>query len=145
MSRYSLMKNRTESPFWMDSFFNSAFNQVMGSDFPSSTPAVNVIENETSFSLQLAAPGMQKSDFNIQVVDDRLVISAEKKTEENTGNERFMRKEFMYTSFNRSFKLDRQIDTQKINAVYEDGVLKLHLPKKEDIVKLNTPTQIEIK
>lgn len=145
MSNFSLIKPTGNAPYWLDSFFNSALAQVVGNDLPASNPSVNIIDNENSFDLQLAAPGMDKADFQIQVVNDQLIISAEKKMENNADTPKYTRKEFMYTSFKRSFKLNHQIETDKIEAGYENGVLKLHLPKKDVVIKQATPTQVEIK
>lgn len=145
MSNFPLMKPAGNGPFWLDTLFNSAFGQMIGNDLPASSPSVNIIDKENSFELQLAAPGMDKSDFNVQVINDQLVVSAEKKTESSEERPKYMRKEFMYTSFKRSFNLHQQIETDKIEASYENGILKLHLPKKEDVVKLTTPTKVEIK
>ena len=99
------------------------------------------------YTSQLAAPGLQKSDFNINIENDYLVISAEKKTEkEETGNEgKFTRREFNYSSFKRSFQLDENINREGIAASYENGVLSITLPKKEETWKKPGTTTIEIK
>jgi len=130
---------------WMDTFFNSAFGQVMGTDFALSTPAVNILEFEDHFELHLAAPGLAKQDFQIQIENGSLVITAEKKTEQAETQPRFTRREFAYQGFRRSFHLDDQIDLEKIDASYEQGVLNIRLPKKEEVWKKAIPTTIEIK
>jgi HSP20 family protein len=99
-----------------------------------SLPAVNIEENEDSFSLELAAPGKSKDDFNIELDNDLLTISSEIKEEHKTEdkNRIFTRREFSYESFKRSFTLPESIDPSKIKANYENGVLILNLPKREE-------------
>jgi len=95
-------------------------------------PAVNIKENEKDFELELAIPGQKKDDFNIEVDHDVLTISMESKSENETSEENYTRKEFSYTSFKRSFTLPETINEDKINATYVDGILKFTLPKKEE-------------
>ena len=101
-----------------------------------SIPAVNIQEKNTNFVLQLAVPGLSKENFNIEVEDDILKISAEV-TSENEENKtedetKFTRKEFNYKSFKRSFTLPENINVENVNASYENGVLEITLPKKEE-------------
>src|SRR6187551_3299506 len=92
---------------WIDTLFNTTLADAMGTDFTVSSPSINVIEHDTQYTMQLAAPGLEKKDFNIRVENDYLVISTEKKTEsEETVKPKFTRREFNYTSFKRSFQLD---------------------------------------
>lgn len=130
---------------WIDTLFNTTLADAMGTDFTISSPSVNIVENDTQFVMQLAAPGLEKSDFNIQIENDYLVISAEKKTEkEETGNNgKFTRREFNYSSFKRSFQLDDNINREGISASYENGVLNVTLPKKEETWKKPATTTIE--
>ncbi|MBU1368164.1 MAG: Hsp20/alpha crystallin family protein [Bacteroidetes bacterium] len=106
-------------------------------------PAVNISENEDSFMLEMAAPGMQKSDFKINLDNNVLTLSSEKQDEKEENNENFSRKEFNYSSFSRSFTLPKSIDFDKIKADYKDGILKVSLPKRED-AKVALNRQIEI-
>lgn len=106
-------------------------------------PAVNISENEDSFMLEMAAPGMQKSDFKINLDNNVLTLSSEKQDEQEENNENFSRKEFNYSSFSRSFTLPKSIDFDKIKADYKDGILKVSLPKRED-AKVALNRQIEI-
>jgi HSP20 family protein len=132
---------------WIDTLFNTTLADAMGTDFTVSSPSVNIVEHDQQFVMQLAAPGLEKSDFNINIENDYLVISTEKKTEkEETGKDgKFTRREFNYTSFKRTFQLDNNINREGITAVYENGVLNITLPKKEETTKKPSSTTIEIK
>lgn len=95
-------------------------------------PSVNVAENETTFRLEVAAPGLAKEDFKVNIEDKTLTISAEKTVENETKEgEKFLRREFGYSTFKRSFTLPETIDIANIKATYENGVLHLTLPKVE--------------
>jgi len=96
-------------------------------------PPVNIVEKNEGYHLQLSAPGMDKEDFNIKLDGKLLTISAEKKEEKSAENEKMIRKEFSYRSFKRSFTVDEKIDASNISARYENGILKLDLPKKEEV------------
>jgi HSP20 family protein len=96
------------------------------------TPAVNIIENESLFKLEVAAPGLAKEDFKINVEDKTLTVSAEKKIETETKEgEKTLRREFGYSNFKRTFTLPENVNAADIKAVYENGVLNVHLPKVE--------------
>lgn len=139
------VSSRSLSNFF-DSFFNRDIGDVVGSDFVLSHPSVNVVEQENAFLLELAAPGLKKNDFNVNVEKDTLTISAEKemKTEEKEDG-KFTKREFNYSSFRRMFHLPDAIDRDKITANYEDGVLRLSLPKKPEVVKEEKGRVIDIK
>lgn len=94
-------------------------------------PPVNIIEKSDSYQLDIAAPGFEKADFNVKLEENILTISTEKKEEKNESNDKQIRKEFSHRSFKRSFTIDEKIDAEKISAKYENGILKLELPKKE--------------
>ncbi len=94
-------------------------------------PPVNIIEKPSLFQIELAAPGFEKSDFIIKLDGNILNISTEKKEEKNEESDKLIRKEFTSKSFKRSFTIDEKIDAEKIVAKYENGILKLELPKKE--------------
>jgi HSP20 family protein len=125
-------KYAQKTPYFND-LFNDFFDGMLTSDFRrTSTPAVNIIENDDNFKLEVAAPGLTKEDFKINVEDDMLSVSAEKKNEINEKNSRYTRKEFSYVSFKRSFSLPEIVDVDHVNANYENGVMTLTLPKKEE-------------
>lgn len=131
---------------WIDTLFNTTLADAMGTDFTVSSPSVNVEEHDTHFLMALAAPGLEKGDFNINVENNYLTISAEKKSESEESKEgKFTRREFNYSSFKRSFQLDENIKQEGITATYENGVLNITLPKKEENWKKPSATTIEIK
>ena len=99
-------------------------------------PAVNIVEEKDDFMISMAVPGMKKSDFRIDVEGDMLTISAETKIEKEEKEKKFTRKEFNYTSFSRTFTIPDGTKADKIDARYEDGVLKLLIPKTEETRKL---------
>jgi HSP20 family protein len=95
-------------------------------------PPVNIRENENGFTVELMAAGLKKEDFNIEVDNDLLTISAEIKAEAKEEGGKFTKREFGLASFKRSFHLPETVNEESINAVYQDGILKLALPKKEE-------------
>ena len=110
-----------------------------------SIPAVNIQETEDNFSVEVAAPGKTKEDFNIELDNDVLTISSEEKKENETSekNGRYTRKEFSYSTFKRAFSLPDSVDSEKISASYKDGVLVIELPKREE-AKVQAKRMIEI-
>ncbi len=147
----NLIKRNTDN--WLPSIFDDMFktdwmdngNNGM-SRIGTSVPAVNIAENDESFILEVAAPGMSKKDFNLELDNGVLTISSEVKKEdekkENGG--RFTRREFSYTSFKRAFSLPETVDPEKISAKYNEGVLKIELPKRED-AKVQAKRMMDIK
>jgi len=120
-------------------FFPSLMNDFMGPDWfggtdkwNTSVPAVNIKDNTESFELELAVPGMKKDDFTVEIDNDVLTISSEMKSENEEKKDNYTRKEFSYSSFKRAFTLPETVDGAKIDAKYEDGILKLTLPKKQE-------------
>lgn len=94
-------------------------------------PPVNIVEKTESYQLELAAPGLAKSDFNVKLDENILTIAFEQKAAKEENNDKIIRSEFALKSFKRSFSLDEQIDVDNIAARYENGILLLLLPKKE--------------
>lgn len=101
-------------------------------NFNTAIPAVNIKENESGFGIELAAPGRLKEDFKIEIDHNVLTISTESRTEKEETKEKYTRKEFGYSSFRRTFTLPETVNTESINATYENGVLQVALPKKEE-------------
>lgn len=99
-------------------------------------PSVNIIENDKNFVIEFAVPGVKKEDFNINLEDRVLTVSREAK-EEETNKENYTRREFVYGSFSRSFTLPKSIKYDDITAKYNEGILVLSLPKKEEEAKLS--------
>lgn len=117
--------------------FNNPFDAFLNDDFFSSgistqQPAVNIKESDNSFDIELAAPGLKKEDFNIDIDHDVLSIKVEKTQEESKESEGYTRREFSYHSFNKHFTLPESVNGDAISASYTDGVLHLTLPKKEE-------------
>ena len=100
--------------------------------FNANVPAVNIKETDTSFGIELAAPGKTKEDFNIEIDHNVLTISSEEKSEKEEVQGKYTRREFNYSSFRRAFTLPETVNTDSINATYENGVLYVALPKKEE-------------
>jgi HSP20 family protein len=101
-------------------------------NFSSFTP-VNIRETENSYVLEVVAPGFQKEDFKINLDNNTLTISVEKKEGIENPNEKFIRKEYKQHSFSRSFTIDENIDAESISAKYVNGVLTLNLAKKQEV------------
>lgn len=136
-------KNLTNGFF--NEFFNRGLSDFIGSDSMLSQPATNVTETNDAFNVALAAPGFDKKDFVLNVENGYLTIEArhESKTEEKSDNgERFLRREFRFESFQRSFKLPQTVNIDGIAAVYENGVLNVAIPKKEESKPVTKNIQI---
>lgn len=98
-----------------------------------STPAVNIAESKESYRVEVAAPGLSKEDFKVNVDNGILTISSEKEKQKEEVNEKYTRKEFNYGSFKRSFTLPDEVEIEKISANHKDGVLNIFIPKKEPV------------
>ncbi|HET8830014.1 MAG TPA: Hsp20/alpha crystallin family protein [Pelobium sp.] len=123
-----------------DTFFTDGYAGLKPSQH---VPAVNVSETDNAYTLDLAAPGLRKEDFKLALEKDVLTISAEVKNETKEEGKKFNKKEFSYHAFSRSFNLPDLVDHAKIEATYENGVLQVNIPKKEEAKVLSR--QIEIK
>ncbi|MDR6737786.1 MULTISPECIES: Hsp20/alpha crystallin family protein [unclassified Sphingobacterium] len=122
------------NPF-VNTVFDNLFNDNFISDrLVSRVPAVNISETEKSFKVEMAAPGLDKSDFKINVDKNLITISAEKKEETVSEEKLYSKKEFNYSSFSRSFTLPDTVDYSSIEAAYEGGILILTVGKKEDAI-----------
>lgn len=122
------------------------WNNAHFSETATSLPAVNIKETDDMFEVEMAAPGMSKEDFQIELNNNLLTISSERRKEhEETDKDRYTRREFSYQSFRRTFTLSNEVvDAEKIKARYENGVLQLEIPKKEEARK-RPPRRIAIK
>lgn len=117
----------------LDEIFNRNIGDFIGSDGTGGfTPAVNVLETKDDFRLEVAAPGFAKENFSIGLNGDYLTISAEKEAKTDEAQERFTRREFHFTSFKRTFRLPQTVNQNAVAAVYESGILKVTVPKKEE-------------
>lgn len=123
-------RNNFIVPSFMNDFFKPDW--FGGTDVSSNTPAVNISENEGNFVLEFAIPGFKKEDFNIEVDNDVLTISAEVNHESDEKTDTYTRREFSVSSFKRAFTLPETISEDAINAIYEEGILKITLPKLEE-------------
>lgn len=136
---------------WLPSVFDDMFKtDWLGgttnvNSIGTSIPAVNIQESDENFLVAVAAPGKTKEDFNIELDNDVLTISSEEKKESETTENRgrFTRKEFSYSNFKRAFSLPETVDSEKISASYNNGVLEIMLPKKEE-AKVPPKRMIEI-
>ena len=139
----------TQLPLLFDDFFNrDFFNWGISnfSDTNTTIPNVNIKETPENFEVEVAAPGMDKKDFKIELDGNMLTISSEKTNQqtENKEDEKYSRKEFSYQSFQRTFNLPKEVvDSEKIEATYNNGLLHLTIPKKEE-AKQKPPRQIQI-
>ncbi|MEO8821165.1 MAG: Hsp20/alpha crystallin family protein [Ginsengibacter sp.] len=128
----------------LDSFLDNLLNDTPVSNNNSSLnfPAVNIFETNDDYELEFNVPGRKKEDFKITVDKSILSVSFEKKEEQKEENKKFIKKEFTAQSFKRSFTLDEKINADDINAKYENGILRLTLPKKEEVKVL--PKEISV-
>ena len=131
-----------------DDFFNADlfnWNNSNYSNTNTTIPAVNIKETAENYEVEVAAPGMTKNDFKVELDGNMLTISSERiNQKEESDNERYTRKEFSYQSFQRNFTLQKNVvDTDKIQAKYENGLLHLLIPKKEE-AKQKPPRLIQI-
>jgi HSP20 family protein len=139
MGTQALTKTSERIPTFFDDFFKpwnewfdnggNLWNRAL------TVPAVNITENKDDYQVSLAVPGMKKDDFKIDVNGNMLTISCEKEESKEEKDKKFTRKEYNYSSFSRSFTLPDEVNKEKIDAKYEDGVLKLSLPRKEEAKK----------
>lgn len=127
----------------IDTVFDELFNAIPGRwNEGFNVAPVNIHEASDGYHLELSAPGLNKEDFNVSVDKGLLTIGYEKKEEKETTGLKTVRREFSQRSFKRSFTVDELVDVDNIQAKYENGVLKLYLPKKEQAK--NSPKQVSI-
>jgi HSP20 family protein len=147
----SILKRNSELFPAMPSLFNDFltrdfFNWGLSNNSVTNTtiPAVNIRETNDNFVVEMAAPGMTRKDFKVELDGNMLTISSEKTNERENENEKYTRREFSYQSFQRTFTLPKDVvDADKIEAKYQDGVLHLVIPKREE-AKQRPPRMINI-
>ena len=133
---------------WLPSIFNDFFDNDWMEIANATAPAINVLENEKEYKVELAAPGMTKEDFDVHIDEENnLVISMEKKNEkkEDEKNGRYLRREFSYSKFQQTMILPEDVDKEKISATVNNGVLDIELPKlvKEELPKQKRVIEIQ--
>lgn len=129
---------------YLPTIFSDLFTEDMF--FPTKSkfvPSVNVKEDESSFQIEVAAPGYKKDSFNIEVKDNTLTISSKIESTNEETNDKYHRREFYSSSFERSFYLDKNLNSEQIEASYNDGILSVSIPKVTK--KIETSKTIEIK
>ena len=137
--------NKSYVPVFWDDFFNdNLFNNFSGTRSGVKSPSVNIIEDEKEYVIEMAVPGLSKSDIRIDLENDILTISYESKESKEERKRSYLKREFSYASFNRSFQLPETIDGDNIRANHVDGILNISLPKKEEVVT-KAQKSIEIK
>ena len=131
---------------WLPSIFIDFFDNDWMVKANATAPAINVVESDKDYKVEVAVPGMTKDDFNIHLGEENeLVISMEKKTEnENKENKKYLRREFSYSKFQQSLYLPDNVDKEKISANVANGVLTIELPKysQEEKAKVNRVIEI---
>ncbi len=137
--------NKSYVPAYWDDFFNDSFyNGFHTAARSASTPSVNIVENDKEYTIEMAVPGLSRKDFRIDLDGDVLTITSEHKEASDENNRKYMRREFNYNTFKRSFQLPDTVDQNQIKARHDAGILTVQLPKKEEVVQ-KAPKQIEIK
>lgn len=146
MSTKELTRKTDQFPSVWDEFFKP-FDWFPNRGFfkPATVPAVNISDSDDHYQLSLAAPGLNKNDFNIDIEGNMLTVSCEKEDTKEEKDARHTRKEYNYSSFTRSFTIPDEVMKEKIEASYNDGVLKITLPKKEEAKKTALSKQIQVK
>ena len=132
---------------WLPSIFNDFFDNEWMEKANATEPAINVVEHDGDYTVEVAAPGMTKEDFNIHIDDDgNLVIAMEKKNEKKDEKKgRYLRREFSYSKFQQAMILPDDVDRTKISAKVDNGVLHVKLPKLPEENKVAKVTNIEVK
>jgi HSP20 family protein len=143
----ALVKFSNQFPSLFDRFFANNFFDWSNNNYSvtnTTLPSVNIKESSDDFEVEVAAPGLARSDFKIELVNDMLTISSEKQDSSASGEDQtYTLHEYSYQSFSRSFALPNSADSEKIGAKYENGILRISIPKKEE-AKPKPPKQITI-
>ena len=131
---------------WLPTFFNDFFDNDWMMKTIATAPAINVVESDKDYKVEVAAPGMKKEDFNIHLGENNeLVITMEQKNENKEEHKKYLRREFAYSKFQQSFILPDDVEKEKISASVNDGILTIELPKHapEEKAKVNRVIEIQ--
>ncbi len=139
----TIVKSNRMPTIFDDFFGNDWLNERLNFGITSTRPAVNLIETDKEYRIEMAAPGLSKKDIKIDLHKNILSISSEKEETKEENEDHFMRKEFSYSSFKRSFTLPETVDANKISADHSNGILQVHVPKKPEAIEKG-PKQIAI-
>jgi len=127
--------NKSYVPVFWDDFFNdNFFGYGNGERNGSRKPSVNIVEENNAYQIEMAVPGLSKKDIRIDLDNDLLTISYEKEESKDETSRNYLKREFSFASFSRSFQLPDTIDSENIKANHTDGILSISLPKKEEVV-----------
>lgn len=126
----------------LNDFFNKGISHLVGNDTLNTNPMVNISENPERFQIQLAAPGLTREDFEIQLEKNRLQVRSVKDEQTLGEGARYNRRAFDYSNFTRSFNLPETINTENICANYDNGILYINIPKKAEVIVV--PKNIEV-
>ncbi len=139
------LRTRNAWPNLVEEFFNNdvLFPRFFDNEIRKSLPAVNIVESKDDFKIEVAAPGLNKEDFKIDLENNVLTVSSEREEKKEADEEKVMRKEFSFYSFTRSFTLPITVNAEKIEATHKDGILYITIPKKEE-AKEKPARQIKI-
>ena len=136
----------TNDQNWLPTFFNDFFDNDWMMKTNATAPAINVVESDKDYKVEVAAPGMKKEDFNIHLGENNeLVITMEQKNENKEEHKKYLRREFAYSKFQQSFILPDDVEKEKISASVNDGILTIELPKHapEEKAKVNRVIEIQ--
>lgn len=147
LKRKSLLPTITSNFFDGGSLLGPKFfdldSDLLDFEIASRIPSVNIKENTIDFKIEMAAPGLEKKDFKINIENDMLNISSEKEEEKKEEEENYTRREYSYNSFSRSFRLPENCLPDKIDAKYDNGILRISIPKKE-VAVTKVPKEIKV-
>jgi HSP20 family protein len=133
----TLVRYKNQLPGLLNNLFNAdvdPYSTENYSEINSTLPAVNIKEAEDGFEVGVAAPGFDKNEFKIELNNNLLTVSSEKKEENEVEGEKYTRREYSYQSFKRSFTLPEEVEADKITAEYKNGILNIYIPKKEEAI-----------
>ena len=127
-----MLRDKQFLPGFDDDFFGRAFVGNVYGDEARSIPSVNVVETENDYRIEVAAPGLDKKDFNVDIENNILTISSQQDNKQTDDDKNYIRREFNYFAFKRSFSLPEHADQDKISATHMNGILEVVIPKREE-------------